>query len=785
MANTGIKFYSKAFTSNENPSTFSTENLGSIVFDKTSKAIYVKGVKYGGSNVADATYSSNILTITKVSGDTISLDFSTLATVTSVETAFNEIKGYLTMDDGAGTYVANTDDTSYVSSDTLTNVNTTNLINTTGSDADMVDVAVAKVDKKAKAILGEVIDAKREIDAIETGAGLGTNGSYTANTSTNYIYDATSLKNADEKLDAAIKSVSDAVGNAVTDVKVNNTSVVTNHVADIAVDGIYNASTNQIATVSTVTDAIAGLDVPAGAITGMGAGKTISTLTETDGKISATFRDIEINGSQVSGLTGYDVSGATGDVSSSDSLITALEKIEAKANNAGVTTFGGETGAITLGSYLTMGSGNNDHQLSVTNVDTAGTSTTDTDLATVKTVSNAINALDTTNDITVASTDSTNHTVTITGSVKETDGIISDGTADDVTLYFASEQSSSNKIVTMAEIADLSGAMHFRSIIDTTSTEPIDAINSYYSGNVPSAEVGDVFVDSHTGKEYVVKSLPSSGNLTNSNIEEFGSVNPETTVTSFAASTSTTGLVVTPTTSSTGAISMTVNTDSGYQIPTSAQLTKVDSIAVNTTNKSVTDGTNTLSDIVSDANYAHITVTPTSVSDGTNTFSQYVYVHPTTTAASAAAVKVGKDTGGHVVLGDALSGSDISYTNQNMSGITTVAGALDSLQSTSGSALQSISHGTDGTYVTTTIGTKSNNDQSVGVAVTIQSVSTADSTKKGLAEASDVKSYVDGKVAVVDGTETVVVNDSTATTIATVGGNNIQTKVAFYWEAYE
>lgn len=63
------------------------------------------------------------------------------------------------------------------------------------------------------------------------------------------------------------------------------------------------------------------------------------------------------------------------------------------------------------------------------------------------------------------------------------------------------------------------------------------------------------------------------------------------------------------------------------------------------------------------------------------------------------------------------------------------------------SALQSISKGTDGTYVTTTIGAKSGNNgaktQTVGVAVTVQAISSADSTHKGLAESSDVKSYID------------------------------------------
>jgi len=52
-----------------------------------------------------------------------------------------------------------------------------------------------------------------------------------------------------------------------------------------------------------IADAISDLYVPAsgtGAITGFGAGKTLASLTETDGKVSATFQNISITKSQVS-----------------------------------------------------------------------------------------------------------------------------------------------------------------------------------------------------------------------------------------------------------------------------------------------------------------------------------------------------------------------------------------------------------------------------------------------------------------------------------------------------
>lgn len=60
----------------------------------------------------------------------------------------------------------------------------------------------------------------------------------------------------------------------------------------------YNASTNKGATVATVTNAINALDVSD--ISGFGTGKTLATLKEENGKISATFQNISITKSQVS-----------------------------------------------------------------------------------------------------------------------------------------------------------------------------------------------------------------------------------------------------------------------------------------------------------------------------------------------------------------------------------------------------------------------------------------------------------------------------------------------------
>lgn len=72
----------------------------------------------------------------------------------------------------------------------------------------------------------------------------------------------------------------------------------TDYQAPITFDGTYNASTNKAATVSTVTNAINALD---GGTIGTGsASKTITSLSQSNGNVSATFGDISITKSQVS-----------------------------------------------------------------------------------------------------------------------------------------------------------------------------------------------------------------------------------------------------------------------------------------------------------------------------------------------------------------------------------------------------------------------------------------------------------------------------------------------------
>ena len=86
------------------------------------------------------------------------------------------------------------------------------------------------------------------------------------------------------------------LGNGSTSIYASNVAISNTAVAA----GSAGVSTNiltEAATVSTIDNRINALDVST--ITGFGPGKTLSTLTETDGKISATFQDISIGKSQI------------------------------------------------------------------------------------------------------------------------------------------------------------------------------------------------------------------------------------------------------------------------------------------------------------------------------------------------------------------------------------------------------------------------------------------------------------------------------------------------------
>lgn len=131
-----------------------------------------------------------------------------------------------------------------------------------------------------------------------------------------------------------------------------NATAGTSVTASITVDQSYDATSTNAQSGTAVAEAIADLDAT---VSGTGAGKTLSTLSETDGKISATFQDISITTSQISDFpstmppsshTHGNITN-TGDITtnvaiaSGDRLVINDES-ESKINNSSI-TFGTST----------------------------------------------------------------------------------------------------------------------------------------------------------------------------------------------------------------------------------------------------------------------------------------------------------------------------------------------------------------------------------------------------------------------------------------------------------
>lgn len=132
-----------------------------------------------------------------------------------------------------------------------------------------LDQAITDVDVSA-----QLIPIQAEIDAIEAGAGLATDGSYVADATTTYLAAASSLKDADKKLDTALKALADLeaadkaelagdiadLEGSVTDLQAEVDAIELG--AGLAADGTYAApvGANYIAAATSLKDADVKLD---------------------------------------------------------------------------------------------------------------------------------------------------------------------------------------------------------------------------------------------------------------------------------------------------------------------------------------------------------------------------------------------------------------------------------------------------------------------------------------------------------------------------------------------
>ena len=185
-----------------------------------------------------------------------------------------------------------------------------------------------------------------EVDATQTGAGLGTDGSYSANGSTNYLGSVASLKAADEALDSQLKTVADAVASNDSDISTLQSNVSSND-SDIATLQ-SNVSSNDSDISSLQSD--------------------VSTAQS---DISTLQSNVSSNDSDISSLQS-DVSANTSAISSNDSDISALQtQAGSLASDGNSASFSGNISAAnaTFSGNLTVNGTTT--SINTTNIDVA------------------------------------------------------------------------------------------------------------------------------------------------------------------------------------------------------------------------------------------------------------------------------------------------------------------------------------------------------------------------------------------------------------------------------
>lgn len=95
-------------------------------------------------------------------------------------------------------------------------------------------VLTTAVAAEATRATGAEAAIQSELDATQAGAGLNTDGTYAANGSANYIASASSLADADTKLDTALKAVSTALSNEVSRASDAESTLTTNLSNEVA-----------------------------------------------------------------------------------------------------------------------------------------------------------------------------------------------------------------------------------------------------------------------------------------------------------------------------------------------------------------------------------------------------------------------------------------------------------------------------------------------------------------------------------------------------------------------
>lgn len=270
---------------------------------------------------------------------------------------------------------------------------------------------IARVSAEEDARIAADNALQAELDATQAAAGLAANGTYTANSGTNYLDGASTLKAADLALDAALKELADDVAalgsGSITDLQ-NEVNAIETAVG-LASDGTLVAFTgaNYVSAATSIAGAVTALDTALFTLSGDLAALTTSDVAEgtnlyfTDARARAALSVTGVGLSYDNG-TGVITSNATATGTTADTIVSrgvdgavqvgALTAASGKFADlsAGSMVFGGTDGLLVTDADLTYNPTTNTLTLVDGNIVAAAAPTLDTHLTNKEYVDAAI-----------------------------------------------------------------------------------------------------------------------------------------------------------------------------------------------------------------------------------------------------------------------------------------------------------------------------------------------------------------------------------------------------------
>lgn len=319
--------------------------VGKIYFETSTGLIKVAKstteVDVFGSQVKDATYSSNILTITKTDGSNVQLNFSDVASASGVMAVFDEIQTEL--ESKASTADLDTKATKTVALKSVTG--------TASADASKVTITLTTTTESGTATKPTITlpVATESAQGTTTEAKIKQLAKAEAETVAGSVYKVKGTK----ATIAEVLAVEDAVIGDVYNVTAAFTLNSQKYPAGTNVVFVGPAEEGEPdPSAQAQWDALGGtVDLTPYATTSYvnsELANKVDVTTQING--NALSGNVTLDGSDIA-LTGYSKAAAEAAVSASDSINVAIGKLEKgieAAKASGVTTFGGKTGVITI-----------------------------------------------------------------------------------------------------------------------------------------------------------------------------------------------------------------------------------------------------------------------------------------------------------------------------------------------------------------------------------------------------------------------------------------------------